>query len=80
MKLEDLEKTAEAIIEELRGTCNSLQPVLEAHDAVDVVPVLNIIDSEIFECEVCGWWCEASEMCESGGDVCDQCNPDDPDE
>lgn len=44
------------------------------------------IDSEIFECASCGWWCENDELNEVGSEqYCNDCvhtgdEPDEPDE
>jgi hypothetical protein len=44
--------------EKLQGTCNSLGD--EMVDWTDAE--LEEFDNLVFECEVCGWWCETSEM------------------
>lgn len=42
-------------IEELKGTCNSID--LDEFTAVE----LQLLDEEIFECEECNWWCSKDE-------------------
>jgi hypothetical protein len=35
------------------------------------------LDQEVFLCDTCSWWCDASEANENpsgGGDLCDDCN------
>ncbi len=32
------------------------------------------IDNQIFLCEICGWWCESSELKEDSDNICEQCN------
>lgn len=62
--LSDSEK-ARIIAEELQGTCNSLQFALESHEwdgADNSQDFCDTLDSLVFECKVCNWWCETSEM------------------
>lgn len=67
------------IVEELRGTCKSLHEVC-TDDELDNKFVTDAIDMELFECEVCGWWCEWSETSQKpeleGRFVCDDCEDD----
>lgn len=52
------------IISSLQGTTNSLEQVLESHnkeDLEDNSEFLAFLDSLIFCCSMCGWWCEISE-------------------
>lgn len=58
------------LAERLRGTPQSLL------DAVGDGPDLTAADHQaldqlVFECEVCGWWCEMSEMLDDRDGVCD---------
>jgi hypothetical protein len=66
------------IIEDLRGTCKSMEEVLDNYNREDLrdnMEFLGYLDNEIFRCDCCRWWCEISE--ESGvGDgelVCNDC-------
>jgi len=66
-----------AIIDDLRGTCKSLSEVCEAH-GVDELTMADheTIDSELFLCVECEWWCawdELSMHASDGDDVCDEC-------
>jgi hypothetical protein len=69
-----------AIIYDLTGSCNSLAQILERHDAIELednLAFLTHLDSEIFLCDICGWWCEISEAVDvEHGIVCDQCYED----
>lgn len=75
----------EILINNLRGTCNSMEQVMddlypEMDWMVDATKEeLEGLDSEIFQCEECGWWCEQHEMCDdnSGDWVCRDCRPGD---
>lgn len=60
-----------SLVEEYRGTCNSLMESDE--NWLDEQGLLQEFDNEIFECELCGWWCEQSEMSEGMPQVCDDC-------
>jgi hypothetical protein len=71
-------KRIDDIIAELCGTCQSLQNVLTDDEQNDAA-ILYAIDSELFECSECGWWCEISEAAEDDGGepfdppVCQSC-------
>lgn len=59
------EISAETIAEELRGTCKTLECVLEENDAEGLENSMEFcaqLDDIVFCCESCGWWCETSEM------------------
>ena len=52
------------IVEALTGSSQSLTACLGAHDCLDLqdnADFLEFLDGEIFECSVCGWWCEINE-------------------
>lgn len=73
------------IIEDLKGTCNSIDGVCADHgcDFTDLTSKeLDQLDNEIFECFVCGWWCEMSEECgvNSGENTCSDCCEDEDDD
>jgi len=49
----------DSIVNELRGSCLSLEEVLEDHDAetlLDDMGFLKHLDGHIFQCTTCGWW------------------------
>ena len=63
------------IIEYTRGTCQSLDEVLEKFDeSFDELTMedAEIIDENIFCCGNCGWWCETSEMADDWEDHHDE--------
>lgn len=69
-------------IDDLSGTCGSLENVLaelDREDLLDTQDFLQMLDEQIFCCSVCSWWCEQSEAVEtdSGEDACRDCVPDD---
>lgn len=71
-------KTVAQIAEKLRGTCDSLQFVLEANDMVgadDDATFCAELDSLVFCCERCNWWCEQHEMADDirGNWICEEC-------
>jgi hypothetical protein len=62
------------IIEFLRGSTNSLDYALEtfnAHHLQDDMSFLGELDSQIFYCETCGWWCDLDELASDG--ECEDC-------
>ena len=66
---------AEQVIHDLQGTCNSFYPDEYPDEVVDMV------DQEIFECTICGWWSErcmeSEEATEAHGEpVCIDCEDD----
>lgn len=79
VELSDVERIASEIVDELRGTCNSLLLLLEEKGVVDNAIVLTAIDQDIFECAVCNWWCDMSELSEhdhgTGDNICADCDP-----
>lgn len=67
------------IVAELQGTPLSLPNVLRGEEETDQ-EILDAIDSELFECRGCGWWCEHSEAQDEeedhpDGPICDDCEP-----
>jgi hypothetical protein len=68
----DIQKVAE----ELQGTCNTLDSVLEEY-GLDVgeltLELCQDLDEITMMCDTCGWWCEPSEM---EGDTCEDCRDD----
>ena len=58
------------LIASLRGTCKSIYDFHDEHDLS--LEEFQMIDDEIFNCDVCGWWCEISEMGDEQS-VCDDC-------
>lgn len=69
------------IIEDLRGTCKSLDEACHAHSInYDDLTMADHqkIDGEIFECNRCNWWCTIDEQSEKFEDelVCTDCEDD----
>lgn len=72
---------AQQIVADMTGTCMSVDHFLEdGEDAND--PVLaEAIDSEIFCCSCCEWWCELNEAAlDKDGDSKDCCTDCDEEE
>lgn len=73
--------SADEVIHELLGSCKSLFEVLEFHNTEHLELDHSFcaeIDSRIFCCESCNWWCEISEMVDDASDrwVCEDCAGD----
>lgn len=53
----------QAIVDELQGTCGSLDEVAEYYglDAMTTEGLTEYVDERIFCCTVCGWWCPQDE-------------------
>lgn len=63
------------LIDYLRGTCKSFEEGLQDCNLTELDLGENYeadLDSEIFLCEACGWWCDTDEMTES--QTCEDCN------
>lgn len=65
----DYRAAAEKVAHELQGTADSLHGVLErfdfeGYDQFD--EFCDRLDSIVFECTQCGWWCDVGE---TGNDV-----------
>ena len=60
----------QAIINELRGTCENFDAVAERNgvDPMDTA-LCDAIDAEIFKCAECGWWCEMHEEVSAFADL-----------
>jgi len=57
-----MDELHQKLIDNLRGTTNTLQSEAELLGLDPDDPGLCLdIDNEIFECAVCGWWCDISE-------------------
>ena len=54
------------IVEYLRGTCNAIYELTEKEQArFDNAKFCAYLDSEIFHCTQCGWWCDIDEEASS---------------
>lgn len=58
---------------ELEGSSQALESVLTEAEAADE-DFLEDLDSYVFQCETCGWWCNEDER--TDGDVCIDCKED----
>lgn len=68
------ERTQE-IIEQLRGTCKGIHEVLNNNEE-ETLELCQAIDTELFCCSQCEWWCELSEESNIEGGICENCCPD----
>lgn len=71
-------KTVDQIADELRGTCMSLQEVLERNDMDgedNNLDFCHALDALVFCCETCNWWYEQHEMADDvrGRWICEEC-------
>jgi hypothetical protein len=68
------------IVEELKGSCETLSNVLENHNRQDLdndMNFLEYLDNNIFNCSGCGWWYEISECSNHHHEsYCDGCYED----
>ena len=74
MKAENFD--VQALIDYLQGTCHSLnEGVSELYPDMDENDLTEEdhadIDSQIFHCDCCSWWCEAHEQNDDGH--CEDC-------
>lgn len=67
------------LINSLRGSSDSLDNALnrlfdKEFDSMSIDDSL-YLDSQIFQCETCGWWCDICEMSENENDdwICEDC-------
>ena len=70
---------AEQAANELQGTCKAIYELGEEFEAAaDDMDFCNRLDELVFECEVCNWWYEQSEMAEREDLrwICQECNED----
>lgn len=64
---------AQAVADDLIGTCQSLHDVATEDEQNDLV-FCGALDGHVFECEGCGWWCGMEEAHDgAGGFICDDC-------
>ncbi len=59
------DKLMDEILDDLQGTCQSLEDVLDSHNMeLDDLSMkdLGYIDDSIFVCDCCGWWYELGEI------------------
>lgn len=76
----------EQIIQYLQGTCmntvdSALNELFSLSESDLTEEQMEHIDQELFNCDVCGWWCESSENAGTDGEnVCNDCSEDEEDE
>jgi hypothetical protein len=70
---------AKEVAEELRGTTKSLSNVATDEETNDATFCAEL-DSHVFQCECCGWWCSDDEGSCGSDQVCYDCNYDRDDE
>lgn len=73
----DIDTKFNDLIYYLQGSCNSLTE--DDRGFLQDNNLLERFDSDIFECETCGWWCGDDERSEDQDDVCSECALDDTD-
>lgn len=67
------------IVEDLKGQASKDLPEVCEDNGIDYESLqledLYYIDSEIFNCEQCGWWCEINEIYEGeqNRQICQDC-------
>lgn len=82
----ELTELAEKLAERLIGQCTvSLDEALNDAVGLDITTapaeLLAAIDSRVFCCDGCSWYCSTDElMNETGRDLCDDCNAAETDE
>ncbi len=65
---------ADKAAEQLQGTAKGFAELgPEFEQAQNNQIFCNHLDQLVFECEICNWWCEISEMSEKQEWVCDEC-------
>lgn len=65
------------LADDLQGTCQTLEQVQERLGIGELtVADHQYLDSLVFLCDRCGWWCEACEESREFPGTCDDCNPD----
>ena len=64
------------LVERYRGTCNFLMG--KDKDFLEEFDMFQAFDDQIFNCAVCGWWCDESEQghYNYGEPTCDECAKD----
>ncbi len=78
---EEVAEIANRVAEEVRGTADSVYQTLKAMDLPEELQdneiFCNVLDSLVFCCESCDWWCEQWEMSElTDAWVCTDCVSD----
>lgn len=62
MPLTEKQQLIQGIIDELLGSSGSLSDACEERGLSDMDDeVTTMVDNQIFECTVCGWWCPIEE-------------------
>lgn len=62
----------EKVADELQGQCVlSLEDVIERDQLIFDTSDYAYLDTLIFQCECCDWWCEINEMV--GDQICEDC-------
>jgi hypothetical protein len=69
------------LISELRGSVDSIDDRLPDGMGFEDLTTedTQAIDSEIFCCEQCGWWCEVADQSENNDAICVDCCEDNDD-
>lgn len=85
MRLTD--QQMEELVQHLRGSCDSIENGLNAcfdiegfSELENEMEVMGYLDSYLFCCDVCSWWCENSERSYEVDDACTECEPGNDDD
>jgi len=66
---------ANDIVAALVGSAGSIEACLNEGESADDAVLIEAIDDSIFNCVVCGWWCELEEMADADeGPQCNDCH------
>jgi len=75
METQEIEVKFNEIIESLQGTCFGMRE--EDREFIEANDLNDRLDEQIFNCETCGWWAEASEQSEDEDfQTCQECYED----
>ena len=64
------------VVDSLRGTCETFDRAAEAHGLSPMdAELCEALDQQIFNCCICGWWCDLDEMADNdfNDQVCGDC-------
>lgn len=71
---------AEHLAYHLQGTPAHLETAAETYEVEDTQEMREHLDTLVFCCEVCEWWCERSEESYTQPGVCDDCADEEEDD
>lgn len=74
-----MRERAREVADEIAGSCRRLNAVATTEE-VNNAEFCAELDSLVFECDGCGWWCWAEEESNAEPGNCDECAPEPEDE